>query len=331
MSRHEQKPHEEVNIISGEMKSLGIKLLPPDLGLSKVDFTIEGSSIRYGLSSIKGISTKSLEGLEKFRESEKPNKFQIFRSAKAAGINIGVLSSLIQAGTLTEYKTHRPRLVLEAQAWNTLTEREKSNMEIIGKNHNYDLIDCIKECVEKNLLAEDGRPIFNKSRYETFKTKMEKYKQIYKQNSQYESFANWYFETQLLGYSANLRLKEIIGEGDYLDSSDLPYIEGFSKNKFIGTVVVSKKAKSRSSGNDYILLELCDESGRLKAMLCDNKKFKKCTEFLESGKPIPEKGDIVVVTGSKSKEDNTIFVDSIQTVSECIYIKLKDLPDEAES
>ena len=124
MTQFEPAPHEEIAKISTELPYFGIELLPPDLGRSHMDFKIEGDNIRYGLNSIKGVSQKTLQALKDFRESETPTKYDIFISAKQAGINIGVLSALVQAGALNAYKTKRSRLVLEAQSFNLLTDRE---------------------------------------------------------------------------------------------------------------------------------------------------------------------------------------------------------------
>jgi len=122
MTSFEPNPQEEISKISQELLHFGIELLPPDLAKSSMDFKIEGCNIRYGLNSIKGISSKSLENLKDFIDSDTPNKYDIFLSAKSSGLNIGVLSSLIQAGALSSYKTNRPRLVLEAQVFNLLTQ-----------------------------------------------------------------------------------------------------------------------------------------------------------------------------------------------------------------
>jgi DNA polymerase-3 subunit alpha len=322
MSQFEPKPHEEIRIISNELKNFNIELLPPDLALSKMDFTIDNKNIRYGLSSIKGISDKSLESIYHFRSSDKPNKFEIFLAAKEAGLNVGALSALIQAGTLTGYTQKRSRTVLEAQCFNLLTDREKRNLLILGEKYNYDLLNAIKECYENKIIADDQKILFKDSRFYTLKEKIIPYKKIYEQNSKYENFANWYFEKQLLGYSHNLKLKTIMGE-EYKDSEDIPNMMKWSKHKMIGTVEMSKKSKS-TNGNLYIILNIFDDSGSFKALLCDNNRYKKCTEYLESGKKIPEKDDIVVLIGSKS-DDGTIFIDDMSIMTEKIYLKLKDL------
>ena len=101
-------------------------MLQPNLVKSDFDFKIDADNIRFGLNNIKGVSEKSLKSLEEFRDTENVTKYDIFMSAKQAGLNIGVVSALIQAGALEEQSSSsRPRLVLEAQAFNLLTDREK--------------------------------------------------------------------------------------------------------------------------------------------------------------------------------------------------------------
>ena len=102
-TKFEPNSHEEIARISQELSHFDIKLLPPDLNRSDIDFKIEGKDIRYGLNSIKGVSDKVLEALLEFREDSFDNKYEVFLSAKQAGLNIGTLSALIQAGLLDSF------------------------------------------------------------------------------------------------------------------------------------------------------------------------------------------------------------------------------------
>ena len=197
MTKFEPTPQAEVARISQELPFFGIKLLPPSILKSKMDFSIEGDNIRYGLSSIKGISEKSLNSLRKFRDEENKTKFDLFLAAKSAGLNIGVLSALIQAGALTDDPTEdRSKLVLEAQLFNILTDREKRNFIAIAETDKVDLFAIFKRVTESDFKAvgDDGRPLIKESRYQTLKKKYDPYKKIYYKNSKSQKFANWYFE-----------------------------------------------------------------------------------------------------------------------------------------
>ena len=56
MTKHEPDPIGEISKINKEMLALGVELMPPSLTKSEIDFSIVGKNIRFGLSSIKGIS-----------------------------------------------------------------------------------------------------------------------------------------------------------------------------------------------------------------------------------------------------------------------------------
>ena len=65
MTKFEPTPQEEVGRISKELSSFGIKLLPPNLAKSEMDFCIEGNNIRYGLNSILKLDRNINKGAKK--------------------------------------------------------------------------------------------------------------------------------------------------------------------------------------------------------------------------------------------------------------------------
>ena len=123
MTKHEPDPMDQISRIQKELDLFEIPLLPPHILKSKQDFSIEGDAIRFGLSSIRGVSESTMEKIDNFRNDDgykDLNKFEVFLTAKEAGINIGVLSALIQAGALEGFGITRTLLVYEAQLWNLL-------------------------------------------------------------------------------------------------------------------------------------------------------------------------------------------------------------------
>ena len=334
MAKYEPSPHEEINKICQELSFFGIDLLPPDLAKSGMDFRIEGDDIRFGLNSIKGVSEKSLQALHDFRNSESPTKYDIFLSAKEAGLNIGILSALIQAGSLSEYKTRRSRLVLEAQAFNILTAREKRNFEALGSKYNWDVLNTIQAVVSDSLVGDDGRPLMKDSRFTTFRKKYDAYKAIYDKNRKYEKFANWYFENKLLGYSPTIALKEVFSEsGDrFGDSLDFRGLELNSKGRFIGVVADLFKGISRN-GNSYLKVMIRDEVGEYPVMLMDRRardEFGRwgmndvLSRFNKKNPDGLSKDSIVIFDGSKAED--ILFAHSFRVMNEKIYMKLSEIP-----
>jgi len=333
MAKYEPSPHEEIAKICQELPHFNIKLLPPDLARSEMDFTIEGDDIRFGLNSIKGVSEKSLQALRDFRDSDNPTKYDIFLSAKQAGLNIGILSSLIQAGSLSGYRTNRARLVLEAQAFNILTDREKRNFEILGPRFNWDVLDTIQAVLTEKLHGDDGKVLMKDTRFETFKKKYLPYKEIYGRNKKYEKFANWYFENKLLGYSPTIPLKDVFSENGekFSDSSDFWELPYDHHGRFIGTVSDYFKGISRN-GNEYVKCMIRDEVGEYPIMLMDRRTRNASGQWravnalsaLHSKHPKGlSKDSIIVCYGSKGED--ILFCNRLEVIDEKIYMKLSDL------
>jgi len=319
MSRNEPDPIGEISKIQKEMHNFGIKLLPPHIIKSEMDFSIEDKDIRFGLLSIKGISDKSIEKLNSFR-NKYSNKFEIFEAAEEAGLNIGALSALIQAGALSGFNQSRSKIVLEVQLWNMLTSKEKKYAISFADKLDYDLIKIIKHL--NKFTDEKNKVVIKDNRLDTIKEKYAPYLSIYEQNNKSESFANWYYEKKLLGYTYNKNLKDIFAE----KRENLKYISDVldepvnSKVALVGQIDevfsgISKNAKKTR----YVRLKISDETSTISVLIFNDN--------IETNKLLNdrnfEEGNIVIVKGSK--RDDCIFGDLIAIQDHEIYMKLNDL------
>ena len=319
MSRNEPDPIGEISKIQKEMHNFGIKLLPPHIIKSEMDFSIEDKDIRFGLLSIKGISDKSIEKLNSFR-NKYSNKFEIFQAAEEAGLNIGALSALIQAGALSGFSQSRSKIVLEVQLWNMLTSKEKKYSISFADKFDYDLIKIIKHL--NKFTDEKNKVVIKDNRLGTIKEKYTPYLSIYEQNNKSESFANWYYEKKLLGYTYNKNLKDIFSE----KRENLKYISDLyeepinTKIAFVGQIeeIFSGISKNEKKTR-YVRLKISDETGSFNVLLfndnIDNNKLLNNTNF--------EEGNIVIVKGLK--KDDCIFGDLVAIQDQQIYMKLNDL------
>jgi len=324
MTRFEPDPIAEISKIARELPKFNIKLLGPNLLRSEMDFSIEGDNLRFGLTSIKGISDKSIEKLENFK-NKYSNKFEVFQGAGEAGLGIGILSALIQAGALEgEFKHSRSYIVAEAQLWNLLTPREKAKAFDLAEEKESDLMEIIK-FLNKELKDEKGRAFIKDSRIATIRRNFEPYKQIFKKNKQNQDFANWYYENALLGYTHGKCLREVSSEYGHLHSMEecLSRDEGASVN-FIGTVEDTYTSKSKK-GTPYLRLQVQDETGVCKVMLFTQKNrdnIEICRQA--NGGELPDKKSIVIVKGTK-KEGDTVFANLIRAQDQKIFMKLSEI------
>jgi len=317
MTRHEPDPISEIAKIHTEMSEFDIKLLPPHLTRSEMDFSIEGDDIRFGLLSIKGISEKSIEKINNFKNTYS-DKFEVFMAAKESKLNIGVLSALIQAGALEGFKQSRSKVVLEAQLWNLLTDRERRYVMNFAKQMDYDLVEILKFLMK--FKDEKGKVIIKDSRYETIKKKYKPYLDIYILNSKSESFANWYYEKMLLGYTYNKSLKDIFSQRreDLSSIREIGEMPFRSRAIFVGRIEDTYKGKSKN-GNKYFKAVISDETGLLPTLIFKD-KMDEC-ESLNGG--FPKKTNIVIVKGQKFED--AIFADMISVQDTKVFTKLSEL------
>tara|TARA_B100000287_G_scaffold435305_1_gene502953 strand:- start:1046 stop:3691 length:2646 start_codon:yes stop_codon:yes gene_type:complete len=334
MAKNESDPFDQIAKISSELSNHNIKLLRPDLVKSQQDFSVEGKDIRYGLNAIKGVSEKSLlsilqynKGMKKIGGASNLNKFEIFEAAKQAKINIGLFSGLIQAGTLNSLTGHnsRARLVLEAQSYNILTDREKRIAKALVPQEGDDILKIIQKAKNEDspLMGDDNRPFMKPSRLQTFLSKYRPYKEIYDRNceNKNDDFASWYFETQLLGYSYSKTLKDTVNPRDarsMVSCKDLIDINENSPVKFVSTIKSCIK-RTANSGNKYYFIIAGDETGETKCMFME----RDFTRYLDRGKSLPAKDSIAIIIGRKA--DTTVFVNDLKILDNKIYMKLSDL------
>lgn len=331
MTKHEPDSHAEISLINQELCLFNMKLLPPDLSKSDINFNIEDRNIRFGVNSVKGVSEKTLESLVDFRKAQEStqNKYDIFLTAKQCGINIGVLSGLIQGGMMDSFcqkansAPNRCRLVLEAQSFNILTDREKRNVVQLGEKYDFDVLNTLHQMVKDSLVADDGKPIMKPSRFETFKKKYSGYKEIYEKNKEHLEFANWFFERKYLGYSHSTEIKKVFQNSDNLyNSLELKSVPNNDRVKFVGVVLDCVSRTSRN-GNKYMRVEVQDDFGKVNFMLTNNRRSATLDLYLNNGGKKPKEGEIVFVYGSKG--DDIIFGEKLTILDEKIYTKLSEV------
>ena len=325
MTQFEPDSYSEILKITQELHLFGIKLLPPDLSKSKADFIIEGKNIRYGLNSIKGISDNTVAALMEFCQTELKTKYDVFIAAKQVGLNIGNLSALIQAGALSSFSEDRCRLVLEAQTFNILTDREKRLFSSLGEKYNYDILNTVYDCVKNKQVGDDNKVIMSEKRFTTFKQKYAGYREIYDKNSQYPKFANWYFETKLLGYSYSQNIRDIFSAESserYVDCLTFNSLDINETVRMVGVVKDCFRKKS-ANGNKYAKLEISDENGTVKAMMLDSAQKARLTEYLDNGNKLPKEENIVIISGKKGQD--ILFIDKLAILDEKIYMKLSEI------
>lgn len=354
LAQDEPDPYAEIEKISQELPSFGIKLLPPDLMKSGLNFKIEGSSIRYGINSIKGVSEKTLEKVIGFRKEGRNDICDVYETAKRSGLSIGVMASFAQAGLFDSLLNGKGRcwMVYALQLINTMTQRQKEAIFSIYKleaseKDNVDILHVMARCLKEKSLSSDGKPIFGKTTFEDFQKKTHKYKAVYDQNSSKNSFANWFFERKILGYAFSKTLREVFVEENtrgqtehewrmfsngLMRTNDFSYLEQNESVKIIGWVGDDFKKGISKNKNRYWRFSLNDEFGSVICLFNDNKfshpllNYQEKIEKGKSGAAEPEKGDVVIAIGKKYND--AISLTDLYFPKDKIYSRFSELDDE---
>lgn len=315
-----QKAAQAKSDLFSEMHQFGLKVLAPNLVKSGIDFAIENGDIRFGLSHIRGISDITMQKLLTFVRTD--DKFVTFEAAKAAGINIAVLTGLIYCGCMETKGLSRARLALEAQSYNELHAREKILVKKLAKDYGDDLLKTILALT--TLKNDKGKPHIAASRFATFQRDYAPFKQIFLQNNRNEELCAYILERHFLGFSYSNTLKAIFaGQGvtNLMDINEVSNELPDTHVRFACLVRECEKKTSRNSNKAYLKLELYDDSGAIDAFVFGQQDI---DMIIKVYKRLPETDDIIVVNGRK--KDSSVYVTNVSIQQNPVVLKKSELP-----
>ena len=211
----------------------------------------------------------------------------------------------------------RERLVFEAQVWNLLTEREQVYCLENGEIHDYQLLTMVKNI--GTWLTDKGKLMARPTRLATIRKNSEKYKEIWRQNKQYPTFAAWYYEKILLGYSYSTTLKGVFSKAreTLMNVAEIQETLKGSNVEGVFQVIEVNNGMSKA-GNKYCKMTVGDESGTIEAMMVGDKLAK----FLDKS-PYPKEGEIILLAGQNGGE--IVWINKCQKQSQRIFLKLGDI------
>jgi hypothetical protein len=113
-----------------EVSRMGITVLPPDINESFSDFTVVGSSIRFGLSAIKNVGTNVIQLIAHERKEGPFKDFENF-CARVENIvlNKKTMESLIKVGVFSSLDVSRKYLLENYESITEEASKRKKNKE----------------------------------------------------------------------------------------------------------------------------------------------------------------------------------------------------------
>ncbi len=109
-----------------EARRMDIKILPPDINRSDLNFTVEEGSVRYGLAGLKNIGIAAAEAIVQERTEHGPYKSLLdFLMRNRGRVNRKAVESLIKAGAFEQLQPDRFQLFasLEKELAKAASER----------------------------------------------------------------------------------------------------------------------------------------------------------------------------------------------------------------
>lgn len=96
---------DKIAAIINECRRMGIKILPPDINKSNIEFSIESNQIRFGLGAIKSLGDANLRQIITNRPYN-----DVYDLVYKAHLNKAVLETLIKSGCLSQFGTRKSLL-----------------------------------------------------------------------------------------------------------------------------------------------------------------------------------------------------------------------------
>jgi DNA polymerase-3 subunit alpha len=278
---------EKVAAAVNECRRMGIKVLPPDINQSDVDFKIAkeessltGKAIRFGLSAIKNVGIAAIEAILSVRKDGLFISFaDLLSRADSRKVNKKVVESLIKVGALSQFGKRASLL--------EKIDEVRSKINVKKDNSN-----------QQGLFGIDEEK------------KMSKLEDIFSENEFSEEEIQT-LERQLLGFSLSAKpVSEIIGnlqENATHKIFEISQNETYEEKIKLAVVVTDVRVIiTKKGGQEMAFVKVEDETGRLDLIVFP-KIFEKTKNLLLGNKPILVSGHVDIREESASLIVEDIF------------------------
>ena len=103
---------EKLSGFINECREMNIQILPPDVNVSNITFTVDGNAIRFGLGAIKGVGESAANAIIESRKKDGSFKSFLELCERAGNaLNSRMLEHLIRAGACDSLKLKRSQLI----------------------------------------------------------------------------------------------------------------------------------------------------------------------------------------------------------------------------
>ncbi|MBN1947114.1 MAG: DNA polymerase III subunit alpha [Bradymonadales bacterium] len=287
-----------------EARDHGIPVLPPDVNASRLDFTVHGEQIRFGLKAIKGVGTSAIDGILAARADEPfTSLYDFCERVDLRRVNRRVVETLVKCG-----------------AFDSLSEEElkPGDLEAIGQ-WRARLFAAVGEAFERGQRAQADRDVGQET-LDLFGPATSSTHRM----ASYPAADPWSdkvlleAERECLGfYVSGHPLDRYLNELSLYASHNTRSLESTDDRTEvrIGGIIGSireKRSKKGDGRHAFAMLE--DQFGSVE-ILVFSKVHSECEEVLKSGQPVLVHGT-VRLEGDEEPRERKIVCDRIQLLTE---------------
>jgi DNA polymerase-3 subunit alpha len=272
-----------------ELTRMGIKLLPPDINRSGVEFAVENGAIRYALAAVKGVGLQAMEALveERHRGGAFADLFEFAARLDGRTLNKRQLDSLAHAGAFDSLNGNRAQVaaatdMILKQATAAADERSTGQVNLFGG--------------ESAAVPKLKLPL------------VAAYDQFERLKREFDAIGFYLSAHPLDAHAVPLKRIGVINAGELAAS-----LRGAPSTRFkLAGVVIARQERTSARGNKFAFVQLSDVSGVYEVMVF--------SELLAAHRPLLEAGSTLLlsVDVQMNGDDMRLTAQSIQPLEKAI-------------
>jgi DNA polymerase-3 subunit alpha len=258
---------DKLNVFRGECDRLGIKLLPPDINRSEVEFAVEttagSAAIRYALAAVKGVGAQAMRQIVEERKANGPFRdlFDFARRLDVKTFNRRQFECLAKAGALDSLNRNRAQTLAACDM--LLRHAAAAASERVSQ--------------QVNLFGDGEEPARNGAALPA----VNDWPSIERLQHEFDAIGFYLSSHPLDGYGKSL---ERVGVVRYADLPVRLAANGSTRFKLAG-IVVGRKERTSARGNRFAFVQMSDASGVFEVTLF-SEVLGQSRALLDAGQPL---------------------------------------------
>jgi len=264
---------DKLNQFRAELDRLGIRLLPPDINHSEVDFAVEpdpktaNPAIRYALAAVKGVGAQTTRDLTAERAANGPFKdlFDFALRLDAKSFNRRQFENLVKAGAFECLNPNRAQSFAAAE----LLLRQASRAAEERQDGQVSLFAALAGPANGGFAARPSLPV------------LADWPPVERLQNEFDAIGFYLSSHPLDAYGKSL---DRIGVVRFIDLASRLAAGGSTRHKLAG-IVVGKKERTSARGNRFAFVQMSDMSG-LYELTVFSEVLGQARQALDSGQPL---------------------------------------------